>query len=97
MGRFMANEWKEEELRAIAAARGGMLRKVTGGAGKKGTLFLFIECSYGHLFSKPLKSILHGGWCPICEKREKDLQKRKEQQHLYEVNRAYALSILAYE
>ena len=44
MGRFMANEWKEEELRAIAAARGGMLRKVTGGAGKKGTLFLFIEC-----------------------------------------------------
>lgn len=97
MGRFMANEWKEEELRAIAAARGGKLRKVTGGTGKKGTLFLFIECSYGHLFSKPLKSILHGGWCPICEKREKDLWKRKEQQHLYEVNCAYALSILAYE
>lgn len=59
MGRFMANEWTDEELRAIAAARGGTLWKVKR-LGKKQTPFLFVECSYGHTFSKPVNAILGG-------------------------------------
>lgn len=38
-----------------------------------------------------------GGWCPICEKRERDLVKKQEKQHLFETKRLYALTILAYE
>lgn len=93
----MAHAWTDEELQMIAAARGGTLWKVKR-LGKKQTPFLFVECSYGHTFSKPVNAILGGGgWCPICEKRERDLVKKQEKQHLFETKRLYALTILAYE
>lgn len=55
----MAHAWTDEELQMIAAARGGTLWKVKR-LGKKQTPFLFVECSYGHTFSKPVNAILGG-------------------------------------